>query len=102
MMGDELLPCPFCGGESVIQCDEMHTAYGATGIKEARAICEDCGASSAYCTTRGGALALWNSRVYSVTGDERGDTTVIADETLNLTVTPLEPDDKEEELYDDN
>lgn len=93
---NELLPCPFCGGEAytrrtIVNDDAMYVAF-----------CMTCGASSAYCTTRGGALALWNSRAYSVTGDERGDTTVIADETLNLTVTPLEPDDKEEELYDDN
>ncbi len=53
--GDELLPCPFCGGKAAIQLGairEVHTVD---------VVCQDCsGAILAFCEDD--AIANWNTR----------------------------------------
>lgn len=61
-MTDQLLPCPFCGGEAKI-------LEGAPGLYSAdntlyHAKCQSCGScgASIYDHGRGGAIAAWNRR----------------------------------------
>ena len=60
---NELLPCPFCGGDGVIGWNEMYTPHGNLPGKKARVICEDCLAATDYRAAREKAIALWNRRV---------------------------------------
>lgn len=60
---NELLPCPFCGGDGVIGWDEVYTPHGDLPGEKARVICEDCLAATDYRVDREEAIALWNRRV---------------------------------------
>ncbi len=52
-MTDELKPCPFCGGEALIDGDLL----GASWV-----ICRECGASGAQEDSDAEAIAAWNRR----------------------------------------
>lgn len=53
-MSDKLKPCPFCGGEAIIDgCDETLWIT----------ICKKCNASIGYKETECEAIDAWNSRV---------------------------------------
>lgn len=62
-MANELKPCPFCGGEAVIECDKE--PYGMT---YAYAFCKECGAKSKdFCVrydicAKYEAIKAWNRR----------------------------------------
>ena len=61
-MSDKLKPCPFCGGEAIIEgCDD--TLWSV--------ICKKCAASIDYNETKQEAIEAWNRRVQpSFTPDE--------------------------------
>ena len=53
-MNDELKPCPFCGGEAIIDgCDETLWIV----------ICKECNASIGYKETKEEAIEAWNKRI---------------------------------------
>lgn len=53
-MSDKLKPCPFCGGEAIVDgCDD--TLWSV--------ICEKCNASIDYNETKHDAIIAWNSRI---------------------------------------
>lgn len=62
-MSDKLKPCPFCGGEAIIDgCDD--TLWSV--------ICEKCNASINYNETKQDAIIAWNRRIEpTFTPDER-------------------------------
>lgn len=53
-MSDKLKPCPFCGGEAIVDgCDDTLWIV----------ICKDCNASINYNETKQDAIIAWNSRI---------------------------------------
>ena len=53
-MSDKLKPCPFCGGEAIIDgCDETLWIV----------ICKECNASIGYKETKEEAIEAWNKRI---------------------------------------
>lgn len=58
-MSEELLPCPFCGGEAEILEAIVEFIYKEIGIY---AICKKCRASTQYYKTKEEALTAWNRR----------------------------------------
>ena len=50
----ELKPCPFCGGEALIDI------YGAEGTY--KVICDDCGSTGGTRYEEAEAIKAWNSR----------------------------------------
>jgi Lar family restriction alleviation protein len=52
-MGNELKPCPFCGGAA---------SLALCGFGTAKATCMDCGSEGAYSPSREDAIAAWNRR----------------------------------------
>ena len=53
-MNDKLKPCPFCGGEAIIDgCDETLWIV----------ICKECNASIGYKETKEEAIEAWNRRI---------------------------------------
>lgn len=53
-MNDELKPCPFCGGEAIIDgCDDTLWIV----------ICKECNASIGYKETKEEAIEAWNRRI---------------------------------------
>ena len=56
---EELLKCPFCGGEArVVIANESYWVR-----------CFDCGAEIAICYSKPEAIAAWNRRMQSSEGD---------------------------------
>lgn len=55
-MAENLLPCPFCGGEAELHCNSDETLYGV--------YCPSCGAQTAHegFATDQEAVAAWNRR----------------------------------------
>jgi len=61
-MGDELLPCPFCGStdtEIVAGIDDENTLHMVGHVT-----CMNCGASSGWWRDRNTAIEKWNTRHY--------------------------------------
>ncbi len=61
-MSDNLLPCPFCGGEGVVQKKDAEYLYNFSAV-----ICEECDARTDWCGSAAGdsddkAIAAWNRR----------------------------------------
>ena len=53
-MSDKLKPCPFCGGEAIIDgCDDTLWIV----------ICKECNASIGYKETKEEAIEAWNKRI---------------------------------------
>lgn len=53
-MNDELKPCPFCGGEAIIDgCDDTLWIV----------VCKECNASIGYKETKEEAIEAWNRRI---------------------------------------
>ena len=55
MSSDELMPCPFCGGEAILQRSEKQTYF---------VLCCKCGACGPVCETRRTAIEAWNRRMH--------------------------------------
>jgi Lar family restriction alleviation protein len=66
LIAETLLPCPFCGGEAVIEDlgepDDDSFAH-----------CEDCGVQQIADFTRREAARMWNTRKASKLSRNRGD-----------------------------
>jgi Lar family restriction alleviation protein len=61
-MGDELLPCPFCGStdtEIVAGINDENTLHMVGHVT-----CMNCGASSGWWRDRNTAIEKWNRRSY--------------------------------------
>ena len=53
-MNDELKPCPFCGGEAIVDgCDDTLWIV----------ICKECNSSIGYKETKEEAVEAWNRRI---------------------------------------
>jgi Lar family restriction alleviation protein len=63
-MRDDLLSCPFCGGESELN----HVNTACEWLYEVR--CPECGCGTDYSDTSDDAIAAWNHRT-PVKEDER-------------------------------
>ena len=57
IMADELLPCPFCGGEAVIECHKFQLCAPVFN-----GICTVCDSAGPCENTHGDAVAAWNKR----------------------------------------
>lgn len=62
-MAETLKPCPYCGGEAVV--DRVGYRYSDTGVHAMDAFhvsCRSCGTRTAEYRSEGGAVEAWNRR----------------------------------------
>lgn len=63
---EELKPCPFCGGESVL--------HNSPRLLSPYVSCRNCGASrNGYCEDTADAIAQWNERLMRTCTYDEGD-----------------------------
>lgn len=86
MTEPELKPCPFCGGVA-----EVQDATGADRVWHVK--CLDCCATAGpagLCTSRGGAVELWNARAAGPETRERGTLQWALEQCHGRVVTRIE------------
>ena len=78
-MADDLLSCPFCGGEAHLSDAEAGDGGLPRSARNPR--CRECGADLGYCNTPQDAITAWNRRAPVPVPDEVRQSWVIANKS---------------------